>query len=409
MQTHEVARIVAIEPDRECGRALRRRVREWAGAEVFVVDSAAAALSAVAEMAPDLILISATAPPADDAHFTACLHALPAGRHLQILSVPPLVDEAMLAPATDRGPLQIFGRRPVHPWPAYDADALGARVREAVRQARDSRGERRQLAAELVASGVRVGGPAEGHVPLPVAVQELTFEELLARCGMGAQHPRAHRWTGDDVPWLSHVTWPWGVDVRLLNISSSGMLIESDATLSVGHTTEFQLRAGGAPRLVSARVVRSVDAGVTANRRTYRTAAVFEQALVPLAPRPMPWRAPHTPPAPLAALLTWVQDESRRGVPAERLRLWFELGVQQAVGAREVYVSAAPVRLEQAGDTVFFDLPSDEGGDMILQATFEPDRGPSAQALEMLRAAATMATSVLALERVRTPAARRVS
>jgi hypothetical protein len=74
-----------------------------------------------------------------------------------------------------------------------------------------------------------------------------------------------------------------------------------------------------------------------------------------------------------------------------------------------VYVSAAPVRLEQAGDTVFFDLPSDEGGDMILQATFEPDRGPSAQALEMLRAAATMATSVLALERVRTPAARRVS
>jgi len=40
-------------------------------------------------------------------------------------------------------------------------------------------------------------------------------DRLLDDCGLGTKRLRAHRWERSDLPWLSSVTLPWGLEVRL--------------------------------------------------------------------------------------------------------------------------------------------------------------------------------------------------
>src|SRR5262249_12916906 len=66
-------------------------------------------------------------------------------------------------------------------------------------------------------------------------------DRLLDDCGLGTRRLRAHRWERSDLPWLSSVKLPWGLEVRLLNISSSGVLVESGSKLAAGSVLAFHL------------------------------------------------------------------------------------------------------------------------------------------------------------------------
>src|SRR5262249_8988876 len=85
-------RILALEPDPERGRALQRMVQDRVGADVVLASSTPAAIAAIKEQVPDLVLASALLTPSDDAQLTAYLKEQPEASDLTILTIPPVID-----------------------------------------------------------------------------------------------------------------------------------------------------------------------------------------------------------------------------------------------------------------------------------------------------------------------------
>ena len=77
-----------------------------------------------------------------------------------------------------------------------------------------------------------------------------------------------------------------GLDVQLVNISSSGLLVESGARFMPGSSTVFRLSGPNKNVVVAGRVVRSQVATVNSLGVKYRAAAAFDEKLEGLAPQP---------------------------------------------------------------------------------------------------------------------------
>ena len=84
---------------------------------------------------------------------------------------------------------------------------------------------------------------------------------------------------GGDVPWLSTIRLPWGLEVRLLNISSTGMLIETGSRFTPGGVTDLQLCGPETHLVISACFVRSEVAAVDGCGVKYHAAATFKEPL----------------------------------------------------------------------------------------------------------------------------------
>jgi hypothetical protein len=213
--------------------------------------------------------------------------------------------------------------------------------------------------------------------------------------------PRARRWSRSDLRWLQSIRTPWGLELQLLNISESGLLVESSSKLVPASSTELRLFGPGMNVAVPVRVVRSEVAGVNGLGVRYRTAATFDHAF-DLLPDSLPARSPLGVPPPaspkaLAALLAQVTN----GLEGERpgaLRRSFEREVQRLSAARDVRVCDAPERLVEGGDSIYFTIPTDGGNKAILQVTFEPHYEPAEEEFKLLKAAAMIAGAVLEYE-----------
>lgn len=90
---------------------------------------------------------------------------------------------------------------------------------------------------------------------------------------------RTHlRLNADDVLWLQGVRIKYGADVRVIDISAGGLLVETAAEIRPHTTIVFEVSVAGHTQLVPARVVRCsrvVDDGIT----RYRTACAFKRTL----------------------------------------------------------------------------------------------------------------------------------
>ena len=116
-----------------------------------------------------------------------------------------------------------------------------------------------------------------------------TAGEFLAATWSGEGRPihqrracerhRAERRMAGDVPWLSTIKLPWGLEVRLLNISSTGILIETGSKFTPGIVTELRLCAAESELVISACFVRSEVASVDGRGVKYHAAATFEKQL----------------------------------------------------------------------------------------------------------------------------------
>jgi len=262
-------RILAIEPDSDRGVRLRQLVRESLNTDLVLVTSTDAAITAMTENRPDLILTSTLLSVNDDRDLVAHLRATPSLRHLPILTIPPVVE----APATDARSTGLMSRllrrrQPQAVFPMYDIGAVITRIEEALEQSTIATARAEEEAREAIAAAPLVESPASVE-PLALA--------LLS----SGTRKRAQRWSLSDLPWLSSVKLPWGQHLRLLNISSSGMLVESGIRLSLGSATSFKISGPELALVVPARVVRcrpTVDSlGVT-----YETAAAFDQPVAEL-------------------------------------------------------------------------------------------------------------------------------
>jgi hypothetical protein len=363
-------RILAVEPDRSHALALKRFVQSCVDAELLVVDSVASAKAALADHMPQAVLVSELVTPDDDVDLTAHVRSRAQGRLLPILAVPAMGGDDSEMPAAPRGLLRLI--------------ASGGALTDAPRlqMARRQTALRHALQTLMDMPAAPAGASA---LALP------------------AHRPRAPRWKGDNIPWLTNVTMPLGLQVRLVNISRSGLLIESRGHFVVGQPAAFELH-GRLRVVVPGRFVRTTELRTNSasngpeGARVYHSAALFDDDLPLFAPLASGTHAGAVITHDLGEVLAWVRGEARSGMRPERIRAAFELSVQELVGARAVLICRAPAQADEPGDSVCLPVPTTDGSVAFLQAIYDTARPPSSQAFEQLKAAAELAADVLEME-----------
>jgi len=275
-----MAHILAIEPDPDRVVILQRLVSDKLNAEVVVARSTDEAISALSDNQPDLILTSSLLSPSEGDQLAAHLRQVPALDYLPVLTIPPLV-------ASDEGHGNLVSRlirRRAQTRPAYDLDAVTSRIKEALEQSltdtmRNS--DWRHARALLLESGSPQGATPEGTINLLRTLDA----QLEKYCGLSPQQERATRWERGELPWLESIKLTWGADLRLLNISCSGLLVESGIRMTLGTRTDFQLEdCDNRDFVVPGRVVRSDVSSVNSLGVKYVTAAIFEKPFEAIGP-----------------------------------------------------------------------------------------------------------------------------
>jgi hypothetical protein len=208
---------------------------------------------------------------------------------------------------------------------------------------------------------------------------------------------RAQRWAPGDVPWFGGVQTPWGLRLDLLNISTTGLLVESASKFMAGSFSELHLVGSGRSLIVPARLVRSEVSEVNSRGVKYQTAAVFDGRLDLMLEQyhGVP-RTEFATPRVLVDLLrraTAGAEIGRAGDP----RHLFEEGLRQLVRAREIRIQPVP-SAPQTGEAVYFTVPTRDESRPVLQVSFEPDYEPAEEELSLLRIAASLAAKVLDAE-----------
>jgi hypothetical protein len=82
--------VLAIEPDRRQAAHLSAIVRHQVGADLVIADTTEAALYAIGDRVPDLVLVPALLSPQDDAALAAALRVIAVAAHVRTLTVPVL-------------------------------------------------------------------------------------------------------------------------------------------------------------------------------------------------------------------------------------------------------------------------------------------------------------------------------
>jgi hypothetical protein len=283
-----MARILAIEPDPVRGMTLERLVSEHLGAEVVLMSSAGDALDTLADVPPDVILTSSLLAPGEDEQLAAHLRAAPELDHLPVLTIPPLLQLADAPPAPKRSLwARLFRiRRRQEPWPPYDFAAIASRIEEALEQSKDEiRESEIERPARLFLLDTRrpllleAGRP---HVDERRSTALVRYGELPTDDDLGRWSSRSRRWSGQDLPWLAGIELTSGTPsrptLRLLNMSSTGLLVESNVRMAAGHKAGFHLAGSDREQLVvQARVVRADPSDRDQSGVTHVVAAKFDR------------------------------------------------------------------------------------------------------------------------------------
>lgn len=407
MAGHRMGRILALEPDPERARTLKRLVRQHVPADLIVVTSKDAAIAAISQQVPDVMLAPALLSPNDDAELSSHLRQLYDAPNLQVLTTPPLAEPAE-APSPPKGIFALFRRRPARHRPVWDSSAVGAQIADYLAQARTFQAERQFYAAPHdtlcstaeATSGWQMGGSIlrdEGDKNFVVCPARIHESQTLGS-RLADERRRDPRRMLKQVPWLSTVRLPWGLEVGLLNISSSGILVETTSKLMPGSATEFQLCGPDTSLVVPARFVRSHVATVDVRCVKYHIAATFAKQLDlsgPLSGRAGASSAPKA----LADLFAQVLGELDRDPQPAALRTKFEEGLRKLVPARDIQIRDVPAGPEEGTESIYFTVPSAIGSPAILQATFEPDCNLAESEFRVLRSAAALAAVVLEFDR----------
>ena len=199
-----------------------------------------------------------------------------------------------------------------------------------------------------------------------------------------------------DIPWLRSVRLPWGLEVGVVNVSTSGILLESSSKITAGNSVDLQLIGRGITGVsMPARLIRSEVADVNSLGVKYRVAAAFERELDLGIEVAQQFSATSATPKALADLLSHVLSDviidSRSAAP----RAKFEQGLRQMMPLREVQLRQAPVSPEERDDSVYFNVPHESGVSAIMQVVFERHHQPSSNEFKLLKAAAGVAGVVL--------------
>jgi CheY-like chemotaxis protein len=374
-----MSHILAIESDRKRRTLLMALIREHMVADVTMVDSVKEAVASFERQQPDLIVAPALLSPEDSERLTAHVkwHADP---HVQMVTLPAL-DMLRESAPEDRPRFGLFAwRRPVILGLQYDPSMVARQIADGLDRALALREERARDLRPLLRK-------AESMVAVATPLNE-TMSRPATTTNAGLRE-RAERLP----PNLWAVRMPWGSEVDMVNISRTGVLLESGSKVSPGLTLELQLTGMGQSRIVLARFVRSEIARVDRLGVRYHAAAQFEQPLDILTPRTE--QPPAATPRSLAELFTTVLADSNQ---PEDASIRFARGLRGLVGAREVFIRSTPIAPGQDCESIFFRVNGDERSGMILQILLDRDRALTTREFKLMKAATGLASALLELQ-----------
>jgi CheY-like chemotaxis protein len=372
-------RILAIDPDPDRGRLLRQLLLDNLDADVVFVTSTARAIAAMSEQQPDLILTSMLLCTNEEQDLVAHLRAMPSARHLPVLTIPAITDSSTRETRPSGLLAKLLRRRKPEPWLTFNANAVMTRIEDALEQSK--------IAAARAAKDIS-DEPVESFAENPVPA--VLDSGLLSR----VMQKRSRRLAPSELPWLSSVKLTWGQHLRMLNISRSGVLIESGVRLFTGSVTTFQIQGPELTLVVPARIVRCRVSQVDSLGVKYETAAAFDRPIDALtAAEPKPGDIDSC----LDTLLEEVERRAASGASSVELRSTFEGGITDLIAAGEVRLRDVPIVDYDGRESVVFSVPTRDGSPAVLQVTFNPDDAPRAEDFEVLSAAAGAAIFVLPL------------
>jgi CheY-like chemotaxis protein len=402
-------RILAIEADPKRRRALSALVREHVKANLAVVDSVRAAIISIGERAPDLIIAPTLLPPPDEAELLTHMKGLDTAPYIQMLTLPAL--DMLVDNTAEESPRRglfgpVFNRRPVSLGLQYDPTMVAVQIVDGLERAREQRLEYAAMLAyneaighrppdaalALARSAGRQLQPTEAFIEQQLRERAREERRIALRKGLG------------DVPWLSGVKVSWGAELQLINISNTGVLVETGSKFAPGSTTNLHLCGPETNLVVPVRFIRSDVARIDGLGVRYRAAAAFAKEIDLAGPRREAGQ-PATPPQALADLFGSVlSGELERSEPAHDR---FAKGLRRLLGARDVRVSAGGMDPAGGKETLYFDVPGDDRSRTTLQVTFDRSRDVTDVEFKLLKASAWLTAAVLELEKpVNQPAAR---
>ena len=386
-------RIIAIETEPRRQQALSALVREHVKATLLVVASVRSAIEAMAQHTPDLITVPALISPRDEADLIAHMKGLESAPFIQMLTLPALdaLDTAMAAPPdTRRGALsRIFTRAASAAPPKYDPRAVVAeQIAGALARARELRLE---YAATLAFDEMMsLRGAADSSSEL-TRYGSPALSLASGRGRMREDRRIASRKPSRDVPWLSALNLSSGAELELINISNTGVLVETASKFAPGTTTNLQLSGPDTSVVVPVRFIRSDVARVDSRGVRYLAAAAFAKVL----DIDGECRSGATSSDALAALFGSVLSVRN----AEPAHLRFAQGLRQLVGARDVRLTSRLAEIAVGGDMVYFDVPGDGVSRTALQVVFDRNHAITDAEFKVLKAAACLTAAMLELER----------
>jgi CheY-like chemotaxis protein len=382
-----MSRILAIEADPTRQRLLTRLVGQYVHAELIVVNSVRDAIAAVSERVPDVVLAPTLLAPQDDAELMSAVKSLHAP-HLQTLTMPAL---DMLSERPQETKRRLGLERRTHDLGLlYDPQLVAAQIIDGLERARLIRLEHEAAIehARWLAERGGASSTATAARPDPSHASDRSADERR----------RAPRIARADASWVSGIRMPWGLDLDLINISSSGLLVESTSKLSAGVTYELQLDGPSGTLVVKARFIRSEVWRVDGRGVRYHSAAAFERQLDVAAGRAAAAPVASAQQA-LADLLAMVIAESDPQLEPADVR--FARGLRQLVRARDVLVRRAPIVPADGSESFYFHVTGEDRARTILQVLFDPDRALTSTEFSLLKAAASLTAAVIELDRSR--------
>ena len=412
LETHTVARILAIEPDARSGEILHRALKAEVRADVVVVSGVDAALDSIARHVPDLILTSTFLPPADGARLIDQLRRRHDATHTQIITTPHFLDAPEdAAEDSEAGRILRFSRKRAIGAFHCDPAVLRRQVEEYLEQARALRvaaQDRQQQGLVPLTSLVEGFRPLDRWQSARPSTSLLVptardVRALTSAIQMPSDRRRAMRRRAADL------AGQWGVrltpdgDASIVDISRTGVLLETSTKLSPGSLINLEVLGVEDSLAVGARLIRSepVAAG-SGHDVKYRAAAMFSREVDLFAGPVNPVVAAaaaatvHTPRA-LADLLGRVLANANWASNGVSLRAAFEDEIRVLVRAKEVRIRAVPMRTTSGCQSLYFNIPSPAETAYGLHIVFERGYRPTSAEFRLLKAAASLAAVILDL------------
>lgn len=378
-------RLLIVEPDGQRAGLLGRILRPLTSIDLRIVPRVTDAIRAFTEAIPDLVMTTPLLAPSDETELLTQIRRTTGASHVQVINLPHAIEtgRATASDAPRTSVFQFLRRSASKERQTGDDSTLREEIEQYLVRAVARRDE---MNARAVTS---VDAPAP-----PAMVTPDTTEMILYGSNDSVDQRdrrRALRRMANDLPGLWSVRLPWGSDVKLVDISNSGVLFESPSKISPGVTVDLQIFGDQRNVFVPARMVRSEVSRVDAFGVKYQMAATFgrEIRLVDFDPA-----TGLSSPRVLTDLLTRVLCETGGTATSADVSRRFETELRRLLPGRDIQIRSKP-SMAATAESIYFTLDKGGGSPRILQVTFEAGSAPSEMEFRLLKTAASLASVAL--------------